>query len=229
MLVVIQARFSSARLPGKVLRPLAGKPMLGWVIDRLRAAQCVTRIVVATSAEASDDAVAAYCGQQGIDCFRGSLHDVAARLAAATDWAKAEAFMRVSGDSPLMLPAVVDAVIEAFDYARPDLATNVHRRTFPKGLSAEAITLAGLRRARALMQPGEEEHVTGPFYRCPEQFRIVNLISGHDWGALQLSVDTADDFALVERMLMRDAHVGPSTTVTDLIDLRQRCLVPERT
>jgi spore coat polysaccharide biosynthesis protein SpsF len=229
MLVVIQARFSSARLPGKVLRPLAGKPMLGWVIDRLRAAQRVTRIVVATSTEASDDPVAAYCGQEGVDCFRGSLHDVAGRLAAAADWANAEAFVRVSGDSPLMLPSIVDAVIEAFDNAKPDLATNVQRRTFPKGLSAEAVALAGLRRARALLQPGEEEHVTGPFYRCPEQFRIVNLISGHDWGALQLSVDTADDFALVERMLMRDAHFGPLTSVADLIDLRERCFVPERT
>jgi spore coat polysaccharide biosynthesis protein SpsF len=229
MLVLVQARFSSARLPGKVLRPLAGRPMLGWVVDRLRAAQRVTRIVVATSIEASDDPVAAYSGQNGVACFRGSLNDVAGRLTAAADWAKADAFVRVSGDSPLMLPSVVDAVIEAFDNAAPDLATNVQRRTFPKGLSVEAISLAALRRARASMQPGEEEHVTGPFYRSPEQFRIVNLTSGHDWGAVQLSVDTTEDFALVERMLTRGADVGPCASVADLIELRERCLTPERT
>jgi spore coat polysaccharide biosynthesis protein SpsF len=228
MLIIIQARFSSARLPGKVLRPMAGKPMLGWVIDRLRAARCVTRIVVATSVDKSDDPVAAYSRQEGVDCFRGSLHDVADRLAAAATWAKSEAFVRVSGDSPLMLPKIIDEVIGAFEDARPDLATNVQLRTFPKGLSAEAISLGGLRRARALMQAGEEEHVTGVFYRCPQQFRIVNLTSGHAWGSVQLSVDTADDFSLVERMLMRSADTGHRTSVAELIDLHERCLTRER-
>ena len=215
MLVIVQARFSSARLPGKVLLTMAGKPMLGWVSERVRAARRVTGIVVATSADASDDPVAAFCRQHTIDCFRGSLNEVAARLVAAAEWANTGAFVRVSGDSPLLSPDIIDDIIALFECARPDLATNVQLRTFPKGMSAEAISVEGLRRARAMMRPGEEEHVTGTFYRCPERFRIVNLTSGHDWGAIQMSVDTAEDFSLVEQMLLRGASKDTAHGVAD--------------
>jgi spore coat polysaccharide biosynthesis protein SpsF (cytidylyltransferase family) len=222
MIAVVQARFTSARLPGKVLRAMAGKPLLGWLIERLRAARRVTRIVVATSTEESDDAIAGYARQEDVDCYRGSLSEVASRLTAAAERANAEAFVRVNGDSPLVAPAVVDDIIALFQCAQPDLATNVQLRTFPKGFSVEAISVASLRRARTMMRPGEQEHVTGVFYRCPEQFRIVNLTSGNDWGAVQLSVDTAEDFWLVERMLAN----GPdrNASVSELVKLRERCL-----
>jgi spore coat polysaccharide biosynthesis protein SpsF len=220
MLVIVQARFSSQRLAGKVLRPMAGKPMLAWVCERLRAARRATRIVVATSQEASDDPVAGLCGSLGLDCFRGSLHDVADRLEAAARWAGADAFVRVSGDSPLMLPSIVDDVIGLFACARPDLATNVQLRTFPKGMSVEAIDVESLNRARTKMLPGEEEHVTGVFYRQPEEFCIVNLTSGYNFGAVQLSVDTPADFAMAEAMLRAD---GESMSLVDLVVLRERC------
>jgi len=222
MIAIIQARFSSARLPGKVLRPMAGKPLLGWLIERLRAARRVTGIVLATSAEDSDDAIAAYAGQEGIDCYRGSLTDVAGRLTSAAERASAEWFVRVSGDSPLVVPTVIDDVIALFQYARPDLATNVQLRTFPKGFSVEAISVASLQRARVMMRPGEHEHVTGVFYRCPEQFRIVNVTSGSDWGSVQLSVDTAEDFSLIERML--SSGLDKNVSVSELVKLRERCL-----
>jgi spore coat polysaccharide biosynthesis protein SpsF (cytidylyltransferase family) len=227
MLAFIQARSSSNRLPGKVLRPIAGRPMLGWVIERVRSARLVTDVRVATSVERSDDVVAAHCQQQGVGCFRGSLNDVAGRLMAAAEQAKVSAFVRVSGDSPLMVPGLVDDVIALFQSAGPDLATNVRVRTFPKGLSVEVIALDALRRAHALMRPGEEEHVTGPFYRCPEQFRIADLTSGHDWGAVQLSVDTEEDFVLIERILQNQPSAPWRASVADLIDLRQRCLARE--
>jgi spore coat polysaccharide biosynthesis protein SpsF len=220
MLVIIQARFSSQRLAGKVLRPMAGQPMLAWVDERVRAARWATRVMVATSQDESDDPVAAFCRNHAIECFRGPLGDVAARLAAAARSAGAEAFVRVSADSPLMLPTIVDDVIDLFECARPDLATNVQLRTFPKGMSVEAIALEGLDRARAIMLPGEEEHVTPPFYRQPERFRIVNLTSGHDFGAVQLSVDSAEDFALAEAMLRAGAA---SMSLADLVALRERC------
>jgi spore coat polysaccharide biosynthesis protein SpsF len=220
MLVIVQARFSSHRLPGKVLRPLGGKPMLAWVCERLRAARRTTRVMVATSRDKSDEPVAGFCSDHGIDCFRGSLGDVAERLSAAARSARVDAFVRVSGDSPLMLPSIVDDVIDLFESARPDLATNVQLRTFPKGMSVEAIALESLDRARAIMLPGEEEHVTPPFYRQPERFRIANLTSGHDFGPVQLSVDTAADFALAEAMLRAG---GASLSLADLVALRERC------
>jgi spore coat polysaccharide biosynthesis protein SpsF len=221
MIAIVQARFSSARLPGKVLRPMAGKPLLTWLIARLRAARRVTRIILATSTDETDDAIAAYAEWEGVDCYRGSLSDVAGRLNAAAEWANAEAFVRINGDSPLMVPAVIDDIIALFHCVRLDIATNVQVRTFPKGLSAEVISVASLRRARTMMQAGEQEHVTGFFYRCPAQFRILNLTSGHDWGSVQLSVDTAEDFALIERILQ--CSPDKNASVAELVKMRERC------
>jgi spore coat polysaccharide biosynthesis protein SpsF len=224
VLAVIQARFSSTRLPGKVLRPLAGRPMLAHLIDRLKMAKRVDDIVVATSTGSDDDAVAGLCDGMGVRCFRGPLDDVAGRLAQAAGEAGAGAFVRVSGDSPLMCPGIVDAVIALYEAGDVDLVTNVQVRTFPKGLSVEAIRIDALRRAQKMMRPGDAEHVTPPFYRHPDEFRIVNLASGHDWGAVQMSVDTVEDFVLTEKMFQ---EMGASTAVLDvgdLIALRERCM-----
>jgi spore coat polysaccharide biosynthesis protein SpsF (cytidylyltransferase family) len=224
VLAVIQARFSSVRLPGKVLRPLAGRPMLAHLIDRLRMAKRVDDIVVATSTGKDDDAIAALCAGLGVRCFRGPLDDVAERLARAAEEAGAAAFVRISGDSPLVCPGILDAVIALYEAQNVDLATNVQARTFPKGLSVEAIRVDALRRAQKMMRPGEAEHVTPPFYRHASEFRIVNLASGHDWGAVQMSVDTPDDFALTEKMFLEMGTTTAVLEVGDLIALRERCL-----
>lgn len=224
MLVIIQARFSSARLPGKVLRPLAGRPMLARLLDRLKQAKRVNQITVATSAATDDEPISQFCAAEGVQCFRGPLDDVAERLALAAEGAGADAFVRINGDSPLISPAIVDAVIELYGTKDVDLATNVQTRTFPKGQSVEVIRVEALRRAQIMMQAGEAEHVTPAFYRRASDFRIVNLASGHDWGTFQMSVDTPEDLALADKMF-RD--MGSSTAVLaleDLIALRARCM-----
>jgi len=224
MLAIIQARLSSKRLPGKVLRPLAGRPMLAHLLDRLAQARALSSVVVATSDRADDDPIAELCARGGVRCYRGQLDDVAERLAGAAEWMGAEAFVRICGDSPLTDPALVDAVVELYQGADIDLATNVQVRTFPKGLSVEAVRVAALRRAQRLMEPGEAEHVTQVFYRRPQDFRIANLTSGHDWGGVQMSIDTAEDFALAERMLAAIARSPARYGLGELLALRERCL-----
>lgn len=223
MLVIIQARYSSARLPGKVLRPLAGRPMLARLLDRLEIAKRVDDIIVATSTATEDDSIARFCADSGVQCFRGPLDDVAERLAQAAEGAEAEAFVRINGDSPLMSPAIVDAVIELYETQDVDLATNVQTRSFPKGQSAEVIRVEALRRAQKMMQAGEAEHVTPAFYRCASDFRIINLESGHDWGAIPMSVDAPDDFALTDKMFREMGSSTAVLVVEDLIALRERC------
>jgi spore coat polysaccharide biosynthesis protein SpsF len=223
MLAIVQARMSSRRLPGKVLRPLAGRPVLAWLLDRLRTAERVDRVIVATSDGTDDDAICAFCSEVGIECFRGSLDDVAERLAAAAEWAGEAAFVRICGDSPLMASDVVDEIVALFEIARVDLATNVQIRTFPKGTSVEAVSVSALRRARSMMQPGEAEHVTPVFYRRPQDFRIVNLTSGGDFGDVQMSVDTEADFALAERMISGLRGRAGRPGLADLVALRERC------
>jgi spore coat polysaccharide biosynthesis protein SpsF len=215
---------SSSRLPGKVMRQLDGELMLGALVGRLMQASSISSILIATSDGTDDDAIADFCTTTRTDCFRGPLDDVAMRLADAAQQAGAPAFARFSGDSPFMDPDLVDAVVALFRRADVDLATNVQVRTFPKGQSVEVVRVDALRRAQAIMEPGEAEHVTPVFYRRPHDFRIANLTSGHDWGAIQMSVDTPEDFTLAERMMAAMRREPGRYDVARLVALRRRCL-----
>jgi len=198
--------------------------MLAWLIERLARARKVDTLTVATSHEADDDPINVFCRRSGVRCFRGPLDDVAGRLVAAAESVGADAFVRICADSPLMSPDVVDDLVALYGAVDVDLATNVQTRTFPKGLSVEVVRVAALRRARGMMEAGEAEHVTPVFYRRPGDFRVAGLTSGGDWGAVQMSVDTAEDLALAERMLVSSSGLANVHSVRELVALRERCL-----
>ena len=198
--------------------------MLAWLLDRLTMARKLSGILVATSDQPGDDAISKFCAACGVTCFRGPLENVTERMLNAANSANAEAFVRISGDSPLSDPALIDAVVGLFKTAGPDLATNVCPRTFPKGFSVEAIRVEALERARTMLRPGEEEHVTQVFYRCPDNFKIANFASGHDWGVVNMSIDTSEDFALVERIIVAAKNRPVRCSVAELLALRERCL-----
>jgi spore coat polysaccharide biosynthesis protein SpsF len=223
VLAIIQARMTSTRLPGKVLRPMAGRPMLAWLLDHLGQSRAITQVMVATSDQHSDQPIVDFCAKKGVPCRRGALHDVAGRLQDAAISTNADAFVRICGDSPLVDAALVDAIVNLYGSSDADVASNVQTRTYPKGLSVEAVRVAALRRARSLMLPGEEEHVTQVFYRCSGDFRIVNLSCPHDWSDVQLSVDTLADFAVIDRMLVDLQRSPRPQDVGDLVALRERC------
>jgi spore coat polysaccharide biosynthesis protein SpsF (cytidylyltransferase family) len=203
---------------------MAGRAMLGWVIHRLRQAKRIDRVIVATSTETDDNAIEVYCTKAEIACYRGSLQNVAERLIAAADWCRAEGFVRISADSPLIIANVADEVISLYQQKDADLATNVQTRTFPKGLSVEVVRVSALRRAQPMMLAGEAEHVTSVFYRRAQEFRIVNLSSSGNWGSIQMSVETEADFALAERVIVAAEGSLDGLNIPDLIALRERCL-----
>jgi spore coat polysaccharide biosynthesis protein SpsF len=199
---VIQARFSSQRLPGKVLRPLCGKPLLAHLVGRLQRSAVLDVIAVATSTEPSDDAVAAFCADSGISCQRGSLDDVLGRIQAAAHALQLDGIVRVSGDSPLLDPGLVRQAVKLFRRGGWDLVTNVQVRSFPKGQSVEIIAAAALEEVAAKAKAAaEREHVTPYLYAHPNLFRIRNLVARVARPTLQLSVDTAEDFTRIEAIL----------------------------
>lgn len=205
MLAIIQARMTSTRLPGKVLLPVAGKPMIQWVVDRLRQAGSLTNIVVATSGESSDDLICDYCNRQNISHYRGALHDVAGRFLRCAESENAEAFLRVSGDSPLIDPMLVDRAVALYMSTSCDLATNVQVRSFPKGQSVEVIRTEALAGAYPYFADTSDfEHVTRYFYLHPEQVSIESFSSRDPMGSVQLSVDTIEDLQAVELILQRE-------------------------
>ncbi|HVW19106.1 MAG TPA: NTP transferase domain-containing protein [Solirubrobacteraceae bacterium] len=200
---LVQARMSSARLPGKVLTPLHGRPLLGWLLERLQHAQALDLIAVTTSREAEDDAIEAFCATAGVAVHRGSLDDVATRMLEAARALGLDAIVRVSGDSPLLDQRLVDEAVALFAAAGVDLVSNARPRTFPRGQSIEVLSVAALERMLAAgPSAAEREHVTGPLYEPP--FRFAGFAAdpdGRDMTDVHLAVDTAADLARAERVL----------------------------
>jgi glutamate-1-semialdehyde aminotransferase/spore coat polysaccharide biosynthesis protein SpsF (cytidylyltransferase family) len=177
IVAVIQARMGSSRFPGKSLADVSGQPMLWRVIDRVRAAETVERVVVATTDQPADDAIAALCEGEGVSCFRGSENDVLDRFYQAAKAHHANVVVRVTGDCPLIDPSVIDRVVARFQEGDCDYASNVLRYTYPDGLDTEVFSFNALEQAwREAAKPAEREHVT-PYLRT-ERFRRKNVESG---------------------------------------------------
>ena len=219
---LVQARLSSRRLPGKVLRPAQGKPMIQYLFDSLMRCQNLDGVMLCTSDETSDDPLAHYCQEQGIACCRGPLDDVAGRFVKAVRQSGCRAFVRISGDSPLMDHRLVDRMVELFWQQGHQMLVNVHPRTFPKGQSVEVLEAEFYRRAYPKMTRAEEkEHLTKYFYNHADEIKIANHASRHEFGGLQLSVDTPEDFAMFEAVLA--CLEGPVWSYT-YDELARRCL-----
>lgn len=204
MLAIVQARMSSRRLPGKVLRPLAGVPMLKRVVDRVTAADQISRVVLATSVDSSDDAVAQYCAEVGIACHRGPLDDVSARFIRVAEAEGADSFVRITGDSPLMDAAIINQAVSLFRGGDWDLVSNVLVRSFPIGQSVEVLRLSTFKTIQnCITDRAQREHVTQLYYANPGRFRILGFTSGGDAASVQLSVDTPEDFTVAEQLIER--------------------------
>ncbi|MHC4107125.1 MAG: cytidylyltransferase domain-containing protein [Planctomycetota bacterium] len=197
-IAIVQARMSSRRLPGKVLRSVAGKPLLGYLLEGLSRCRCLDAITVATSTEAEDDAIARFCERSGVRCHRGHLHDVAARMTGVIEREGADAFVRVCADSPLLDHRLVDRLAAILTAGAWDVVTNVMPRTFPAGQSVEVIRSDALRDALARMRdPADREHVTPFLYRNTDRYRMHNVRCDEDRSAVKLAVDVSEDLQML--------------------------------
>lgn len=198
--IIIQARMGSSRLPGKVLREACGKPMLQYLVESMKSSG-LGRVVVVTSDRPADDGIAALCQAQAVDCVRGDEEDVASRFEAAANRFAFPAFVRLCGDSPLLDAGLVRRALGVYAQGIWDLVTNTHPRSFPKGQSVEVVRAEAFRTARSRFRSADErEHVTRHFYAHDRKWRIANIACDHDWGAVQHSVDTEEDFRRFETL-----------------------------
>lgn len=199
--LVIQARTGSARLPGKVLADVGGRPMLRFQLDRLARLPC-DHLVVATSTRDGDDAIATLATDAGAAVVRGPEDDVLARFGMVVDQLHPATVVRLTGDCPLSDPGIIAEVIALHESSGADYTSNVHPRSFPKGLDVEVVSAAALSTAVAEASDAfDREHVTPFFYKHPERFRIANLSSGQGLEDLWWTVDTADDLQHIRRMV----------------------------
>lgn len=193
-----------------MLRPLLGRPLLYWLIHRVQQAVTIDRVAIVTSSQRSDNTLAEFAFDLGVDCFRGDLVDVRSRFVDIVRQKKIAAFVRISGDSPLIDPTLIDQAVSLYDCGSYDLVTNVQNRTFPKGQSVEVLRSDTFLEAASLRSnPADLEHVTRYYYENPSKFRILNFQSDIDYGDVQLSVDTYEDFIRMEQLMER---CNPKTT-----------------
>ncbi len=221
-LLVVQARTGSSRLPGKVLLPVAGAPVLLRQLERVLAARSRFDLVVATTDRPEDDALAEHARRFGVRVFRGHPTDLLDRHYRAARAARAEAVVKVPSDCPLIDPAAIDRVLEAFrsEPGRYDFVSNLHPPTWPDGNDVEVLTFRALEEAwREAAAPHEREHTTPFVWDRPERFRIGNV--RWDGGAdLSMShrftLDYPDDYALVAAVY--EALWRPNRPVFSLAD-----------
>lgn len=193
---------SSQRLPGKVLTPVAGKPMLQYLLERLKLCSLLDSVVVATSTNVSDNPIQLFCDMNRIACFRGSLEDVAGRFDAVIQEYQFDAFVRVNGDSPLLDQTLIDRGTSLFMNGKFDLVTNIAPRSFPPGQSVEVLSSETFRRTYRLMHSKDDlEHVTKFLYRNSEDFKILNFACDLDCDAVKLAIDTNDDLQIFTNMI----------------------------
>lgn len=210
MVAVVQARMGSSRLPGKVLREVAGRPLLAWMLERVGLAASLDSVLVATTTQRRDDAVAAVAASAGAAVARGSEDDVLDRYLLACNQASAGTIVRLTADCPLLAPEVIDRVVEDFARGGADLVTNAPPagRTFPDGMDVEVFGAEALRRAAAeATLAADREHVTSYFHHSPS-FVVRTVDLEPPLGDVRITVDTAADLALVGDLLTR---LGPRT------------------
>jgi len=219
---IIQARMGSSRLPGKVLLPLAGRPVLEHVVERVAAARRIEQLVVATSTAPGDDRIARFCAERNIACFRGSELDVLDRYYQAMCTWGADPVVRITADCPLVDPDILDAVVAGYQAGRFDLYGLAG--DFPDGLDCVVFRRSALETAwREAELPSEREHV-GPFIETrPERFAIGGYRPFVGLGHLRWTLDEPADYSflrLVFDELQRPGHIFHAREVLDLLARR---------
>lgn len=204
-LIILQARMSSTRLPGKILKPILDKPMLAHQIARLIQVSTPHHLIIATSEQASDDATEQLCQQLNVKCFRGSLDDVLDRYYQAANAFNVENklknIVRVTGDCPVIDSEIIDRVMRLFITRKADYCSNCEPATLPDGLDVEVFTFSALETAwQQATKLSEREHVT-PFIRNNKQlFNVINYHHSPDLSAYRWTVDQAEDFELITKI-----------------------------
>jgi spore coat polysaccharide biosynthesis protein SpsF len=222
MIAMIQARMTSTRLPGKILCPMLGRPMLSWMIERVKAAKNIDAVVLLTSTDISDDPVADFCREEKVDCYRGSLDDVLDRYYQAACLYKSDHIIRLTGDCPLIDPRIIDEMVDFYESHQYEYIANSAPPpgTFPDGMDVEICSFQALERAwREADKPSQREHVTFYFWQNPDKFCTFRYDRKEDFSAVRLTVDYPEDFNMVNEIYTRLYPQNPLFSMDDILTL----------
>lgn len=215
---IIQARMTSSRLPGKVMRRIIDRPLLLHMIERVQSATMIDRIVVATTLNKQDDPIVELANRHGISVFRGSENNVLSRYRHAAKKFNVKNIMRLTADCPLIDPELLDELVNFFFTGQYDYASNCLEPTLPDGLDAEVITFEALDRVfSSACLPSHLEHVTLYLRENMEHFKIGIWKYNTDLSEYRLTVDQYEDFDLITRIFNILYHQKPDFRLKDIM------------
>ncbi len=220
--IIDQARMTSTRLPGKVMKEVRGKPLLEYHIERLLRVRLADELVIATTTNDTDQPIIELCERLGVAYYRGSEEDVLSRYYEAATQFGADVVVRVTSDCPLIDPGVMDKVIGLYinNLDKYDYVSNTLERTYPRGLDTEVFSITALEKThREAREQSEREHVTLFIYRRPEHFQLANCGSDIDYSQHRWTVDTPEDFELIKLILQELYPVNNRFTWLDVLNL----------
>ncbi|WP_217184522.1 cytidylyltransferase domain-containing protein [Streptomyces sp. AC495_CC817] len=223
VLAILQARTSSHRLPGKVLSPVLGTPLILRALERISRAERIDVLVLATSSDPSDDQLAEVVSRAGYRVHRGPLDDVLTRFLQVIDGHDEETVVRLTGDNALSDPRVIDDVIAAHLASGADYTANTLERSFPRGLDVEVFRADALRAVDRLTSTDDErEHVTLGIYRRPGVFRLHSVTQPLDRSELRWTVDYPEDLAFARAVYEDLYDAQPTFGQQEILDLLDR-------
>ena len=217
--IFVQARMGSTRLPGKVLKDVLGRPLLSYLIERLKRVKEADNLIILTTIQPEDDSIIALCEKEKVLWFRGSEENVLERYFQAAKQRQTDAIVRITSDCPLIDPAVIDRVIQSYKKEFPayDYVSNSLEKTFPRGQDTEIFSFQALEKAfLSGISQEEREHVTPYLYTHPELFKLKNVFHHPSLGRMRWTVDTKEDFQLVRLIL---EHLYPSNPQFNMEDV----------
>jgi len=219
-LVVLQARMSSTRLPGKVMAQINGHPMIYWEISRISKAKLVNKIVVAISDQSSDDILADYLDSIHQEYIRGSLDNVLSRYVKAEEIYNPSAIIRLTADCPLVMPELIDQYLEIFHKEDFEYLSNTIELSYPDGLDIEIIAPGIFKKLLEFsLSKEEKEHVTLGIYSRKDKFRTYNVPNKTNISQFRWTMDTSDDLAFVKSIYAHFESKEINFTFEDVLKL----------
>ena len=222
IVATVEARMTSSRLPGKVLIPADGKPMLEHLLTRLKSVESVDEIVVATTTNKSDDVLSDLAKVLMVGCFRGSESNVMSRVLNAAQEVDADVIVEVTGDCPILDPDIIEQTIRIFLHNECDYASNVNIPSYPIGMDAQVFKTETLGRSYAMTRdPIDYEHVTRHIRQHPEIFKHINVVAPPElhWPELGLALDEQADYELIKTIIEHFSKEEHPFRCRDVIEL----------
>ena len=220
IVATIEARMSSSRLPGKVMMPALGRPMLAHLTSRLKAVPSIDDIVLATTVNTADDVLVDFAAKEGIKFFRGSEEDVMLRVIGAGESAQADVVVEITGDCPIIDPDLVEQTIRVFKRNNAVYCANSFISSYPDGMDVQVMTLEALKHSFSMTDdPLDREHVSRHIVQNPQLFPHVYLIAPPSlhWPGLGLTLDEQADYELIRTLIENLGKDNPLFGCGDVI------------